>query len=164
MRVLVGALLASIVITISASCGGNSNDLTASTRAATSTTVPTTTASPVLPTTTEAPSPSGASCAPEVLLPVVAGLFPQNAQWNPTGVTVDVCRGGYVQLVALLDQSACPTEGVDCRDNQQVWLKDVEGVWTFLDAGTGIGCQPEEVSPSIKDACAAFGTTPTSTT
>jgi hypothetical protein len=167
-----GVVLASIAIALSAACGSDSTEITASTQGASpsaapvtdenaSTTVAGTSASL---TTMEAPSPAAASCAPDALLAVVAGLFPENPEWNPTAVTVDACRAGYVQLVAVLDQSACPTEGVDCRDNQRAWLRDVDGVWTLLDIGTGIGCQPEDVSPSIEVACAALGAPLTTTT
>jgi FtsZ-interacting cell division protein ZipA len=48
---------------------------------------------------TTAPTPSSvALCTPEVLRPVVAGLFPENDRWNIVSVQIAECRGGYVRL------------------------------------------------------------------
>jgi hypothetical protein len=102
-----------------------------------------------------------ASCANANLLAAVQALQPGNPEWDPTSVHVDACRNGYAEVVVTFDQSRCPTPGVECRDNQQVWLHDADGSWTLVDMGTGIGCSPEEMTSSIEAACAALegGTT-----
>ncbi len=97
-----------------------------------------------------------ASCDEASLYAAVKALFPDEPLWKPTGVIVDACRGGYAQVVAIADQSTCPTVGVECYENQPIWLQDVGGVWTMLDSGTGISCSPGETDPPIEPACAAF--------
>ena len=101
------------------------------------------------PSTTLAPIPA-ASCDPAVLLTAVEAAIP--AGW--ASITVDGCRDGFVKLVAIADQSACPTPG--CRENQPVIMQDVDGVWTFVAAGSGLGCTPDEMDPSIEEACATL--------
>jgi hypothetical protein len=112
-----------------------------------------------------AAAPPVASCAADALLPIVAGLFPANSAWNPTTVNVEVCQAGFVQLVAVMNQEDCPTPGVSCRDDPKVWLQDVDGIWTYLATGTGIGCSQGEIrSPTIEAACMGLGLAVSSTT
>lgn len=102
------------------------------------------------PSTTLAPMPA-ASCDPAVLLEAVRAAIPST--W--TSVTVSSCRDGFVRLVAIADQSACPS-GTECRENVLVWMEDVDGEWTFLASGTELGCDPDQISPVIEEACAVF--------
>lgn len=106
------------------------------------------------PATTLAPMPA-ASCDPAILLDAVRVAIP--ATW--TSVTVSSCHAGFVRLVAIADQSACPG-GTECRENVLVWMQDVAGSWTFLASGTELGCEPDQISPAIEEACAVF-TAPT---
>ena len=106
--------------------------------------------------TTNAQS-SAAVCTKEALLPVVAELFPDNDRWNIVDVEIAECRGGYVRLFASADQSVC-TIVSPCLENEQVFLQDVGGVWTYLDSGTGLSCDdPQSMSPAIVPACRALG-------
>lgn len=97
-------------------------------------------------------------CDEASLFAAVAALFPDRVPAPFTSVTIDACRGGFAQVVAIADQSTCATVGQECHDSQQFWFEDVAGVWTFLDSGTGISCNTGEMSPPIEPACAAFAT------
>jgi hypothetical protein len=109
--------------------------------------------------TTTAPS-SAALCTPEVLLPVVAGLFPENDRWNIVSVQISQCGGGYVRLFASADQSVCTSDAPQCLENEQVFLQDVAGTWTYLDSGTGLSCNdPQFMSLPIVPACEALSAT-----
>jgi hypothetical protein len=92
------------------------------------------------------------------LLAVVANLFPQNPRWHILDVQIAECRGEYVRLFAIADQSVCPTDGVSCLENEQVFLQDVSGAWTYLDSGTGLSCKETQfMSEAIVAACGALG-------
>jgi hypothetical protein len=113
------------------------------------------------PTTTITPAsvpevPAAASCANADLLVAVQALHPDNPDWDPTSIGANTCRNGYAEVVVTFDQSRCPTPGVECRDNQRVWLHDVDGSWDLVDVGTGIGCSPGEITSSIEAACKAL--------
>lgn len=104
------------------------------------------------PATTVAPAPA-ASCDAAVLLEAVRVAIP--ATW--TSVTVESCHDGFARLVAIADQSACPA-GTECRENQLVWMDDVDGEWTLLNAGSELGCGPDQIFPAIEEACVVFST------
>lgn len=104
------------------------------------------------PATTVA-TPPAASCDPAVLLEAVRAAIP--VTW--TSVTVSSCRDGFVRLVAIADQGACPA-GTECRENPLVWMDDVDGEWAFLASGSELGCGPDQISPEIEEACAVFST------
>lgn len=122
---------------------------------ATSTTEAATTAS----TTVTSETPASASCANADLLAAVRAVDADNPDWDPTAVNVNACRNGYAEVVVILDQSRCPTPGVECRDNQRAWLHDIGGSWRLVDIGTGVGCSPEEITPTLEAACAALAAT-----
>jgi hypothetical protein len=42
-------------------------------------------------------------------------------------------------------------------ENEQVFLSDTDGRWTFLDAGTGIACSGTDISAPLLTACEALG-------
>ncbi len=110
----------------------------------------------VAPSSTSAAS--GPTCDPQQLTAVLDSLVPDDTV-PLTSVTVDACRDGFVQLVAVRDQSGCPpsgTAGNPCTEPQRMWLKYADGAWTVLDVGTGIGCDPTDLAPSITEACAAL--------
>ncbi len=122
--------------------------------------VPTTEATTSVETTpATTPTPVSASCDPAALLVAVEAAIP--VSW--TSVNVNACRGGFATLVAIADQSACPA-GTECRENQLVWMQDVAGEWVYLTSGTEIGCEPDQISPVIEEACAYFATLSTAPT
>jgi len=101
-----------------------------------------------------ATTPPAAACTTDALLPTVANLFPENPRRQIVDIQIAECRGGYVRLFAVADQSICTTDVPQCLENEQVFLQDVAGVWTYLDSGTGLSCLEEQfMSPSIVQAC-----------
>jgi hypothetical protein len=64
-------------------------------------------------------------------------------------VTVLDCRNGYARVSA---RAAAPN-----LDAEQVFLRDVDGEWQYVESGTGVGCEePSGLSPAMQDACAAL--------
>ncbi len=108
------------------------------------------------PSVTIVATPAIASCASADLLGAVRALHPDNTDWDPTSVDTNACRNGYAEVVVVFDESRCPTPGVECRDNQRVWLRDLDGAWVVVDEGTGVGCSTGEITPTLEAACAAL--------
>ena len=116
--------------------------------------VPTTEVTTAVETTPATPpTVVSASCDPAALLAAVEAAIP--VSWM--SVNVSSCRGGFATLVAIADQSACPS-GSECRENQLVWMQDVAGEWVYLTSGSEIGCEPDQISPAIEEACSYFAT------
>jgi hypothetical protein len=96
------------------------------------------------------------------MLPVVAGLLP-----TPPGVVaveIRECQNGYARVIAVADQSTCPTSSSDpdphCYENEQVFLVDRGGSWEVLTYGTGVDCRdPGSLLPEHVAACEALGLT-----
>jgi hypothetical protein len=116
-------------------------------------------ATEAVPTTVAATTVSGdtapgdpAACDVQSILPVVAGLFPENDAWKIIGVDIANCQNGYARVFALPDQSDCPNGSI-CRENEQVFLVAVDGDWEYLESGTGIVCP----DPFVLAACEALG-------
>jgi hypothetical protein len=125
---------------------------------------PSPTASPTpspSPSPTNSPAaPLAASCDPAAMLPVVRDAI---ARDSVEGLYVDsfdiaVCQKGYAHGTANYTvQEPEEIGGGSFQDSAEVYLKDVEGAWTVLTAGTGIGCLPPYVPTELKDACEALG-------
>lgn len=157
--------LASVLVLASGACGSDEPSAsTSATTPASTTTGPSISAatSPALsspPTSAETVTTSQppAQCTTDALLPTVANLFPENPRWQILDVQIAECRGGYVRLFALADQSICTTDVPQCLENEQVFLQDVAGAWTYLDSGTGLSClEAQFMSPPIIQACAVL--------
>jgi hypothetical protein len=122
----------------------------------TATSPPTTVELTTTPMTTE--ELVAATCTAEVILPVVAAVFPDNEFWNIIEVDVLECQNGYARVIAFADQSVCDPEFPHCLEDEQVFLVDVGGSWQYLEAGTGIECNnPSGLSTELIVACEALG-------
>jgi hypothetical protein len=155
----------SILVLVSGACGTDEPGASTSATTAASTTtgplesVATSSAASSPPTSAEtlATVPPAAACTADALLPTVANLFSENPRWQIVDIQIAECRGGYVRLFAVADQSICTTDVPQCLENEQVFLQDVAGVWTYLDSGTGLSClEAQFMSPSIVQACAVL--------
>lgn len=110
------------------------------------------------PPATTAPPPDAAHCTTDAILPVVAGLFPENEAWNMIDVEILDCQNGYARVRAIPDQSTCDPEYPHCLEEEQVFLVDVAGSWEYLDSGTGVDClNPATLLPETVTACEALG-------
>jgi hypothetical protein len=113
--------------------------------------------SPATSAETVETTPPAAACTTDALLPTVADLFPDNPRWNIVDIQIAECRGGYVRLFAVADQSICTSDVPQCLENEQVFLEDVSGAWTYLDSGSGLSCtDTQSMSRAIVPACAVL--------
>lgn len=160
-------VLAATVLVIRAE-GGDSGDERRDTPAAEqSATTATTRARPALastaPSTTTAPAAAHAACTAAAIRPVVAAELEAAAGGALHIVAVDLqqCRNGYARVFAVPDNARCGDPGGACLDNEQVFLADHGGQWSYLTSGTGIACEADDdLSPTLLAACRALGLRP----
>ena len=68
-------------------------------------------------------------------------------------VALRECQNGYARVFATAAESNQQVE--------QVFLRDVGGVWVVVDFGSGIECSdPSSLNDADRTACAALGLTP----
>jgi hypothetical protein len=96
----------------------------------------------------------GASCDSDTLLTATRAALQTDII---VSVTVKQCQNGYARVIANPDQSTCGQPDGSCYENEQVFLSDTDGQWTFLDAGTGIACTDADISAPLLTACEALG-------
>jgi hypothetical protein len=76
-------------------------------------------------------------------------------------VNLQQCRNGYARVFAVPDNSRCGHPGGACLDNEQVFLADHGGQWSYLTSGTGIVCEADDdLFPALLTACRALGLRP----
>jgi hypothetical protein len=100
--------------------------------------------------------PAAAACDPAAMLPVIQDsieLGVEGVFWDEVGI--QECRNGYARVYAGV--GGTPPPGTSLEDAEQVFLKDVDGEWTVLTSGTGIGCADDDLSPELQLACNALG-------
>lgn len=119
------------------------------------------TAAPLTPeieaTTTITSEIVAAECAADAILPVVAGLFPENDVWTIIDVDVANCQNGYARVFAIADQSTCDLGTPQCYEDEQVFLEKDGGSWEYIDSGTGISCgSPSDLEPEMIAVCDAL--------
>ena len=138
--------------------GGEEAGTTSSTLASVSSTAPTTEASTTTDTATGLVGASAAPCTTDAIMPVVAGLFPDDDVPDIIAVNVLECQNGFARVIAIADQSACGPDFPNCLENEQVFLEDVDGAWEYVALGTGIDCNdPAGLGPEMIAACEALG-------
>src|SRR5207253_2901139 len=76
-----------------------------------------------------------AACPSNAIQPVLDRSVPTAAGVRIVGVEVRECRNGYARVMAIVDNSGCGKSGGSCYGNEQVFLRDVNGRWTYLDSG-----------------------------
>ena len=65
---------------------------------------------------------------------------------------------GYARVLAVPDSSRCGHPGGACLDNEQVFLAEHGGQWSYLTSGTGIVCEADDdLFPALLTACRALG-------
>ena len=104
-----------------------------------------------------------APCTAPAILPVVAAELEAAAGVALPIVAVDLqqCRNGYARVFAVPDSSRCSDPGGACVENEQVFLADHGGQWSYLTSGTWIACQADDdQSPALLAACRALGLRP----
>lgn len=104
-----------------------------------------------------------APCTAAAIFPVVAAELEAAAGGALHIVSVDLqqCRNGYARVFAVPDNSRCGQPGGACVDNEQVFLADHGGQWSYLTSGTGIACEADnDLFPALLAACRAIGLRP----
>jgi hypothetical protein len=98
----------------------------------------------------------GASCDAEVLLAATRTALATDIEIP--SVTVAECQNGYARVYANPDQSGCGQLEGACYENEQVFLADTDGEWTYMTSGTGISCSSDDdLGPELVTACEALG-------
>ncbi len=65
------------------------------------------------------------------------------------------CRNGYAHVYAIAKSTASPPAGVE---NEQLFLRFVDGQWQSVAEGTGISCEYDgDRFPELAAACSALG-------
>ena len=70
------------------------------------------------------------------------------------GVNIRRCRNGYAHVFTIAKSTASPPRGVE---NEQLFLRFVDGQWQSVAEGTGISCDDEDKMPEHAAACSALG-------
>ena len=114
---------------------------------------------PAIPAITPSPTPTlsafEAACAQEVLLQFLKNKFDNPA----TGLIIERadirrCRDGYAHVYAVTERDA---SGSPQFENEQLFLRFVDGQWQSVAEGTGISCDDEDKTPEHAAACLALG-------
>ena len=104
---------------------------------------------------TRIPSAFEIACTHEVLLESLRTRFDDPT----TGLAIERadirrCRNGYAHVYAVTKPDA---SGSSRFENEQLFLRFVDGEWQSVAEGTGISCDDEEKTPEHIAACLALG-------
>jgi hypothetical protein len=116
---------------------------------------PTPTVSPT-PTAQPAPAASAAeqACTRDVLLPLMKAKFDDPAAGLVIeDVDIKRCQGGYVHLFAISRRNSTGSN----FDNEQLFMRFVDGEWQSVSEGTGISCHDPDIRPELLVACRVLG-------
>jgi uncharacterized protein involved in copper resistance len=96
-----------------------------------------------------------AACAPDAFLPLMKRKFDDPA----TGLVIERvevkrCRNNYAHVFAI---TAADPSGRSEYENEQLFLRRVNGRWESVAEGTGISCEDPDPRPEMLPACRALG-------
>jgi hypothetical protein len=95
------------------------------------------------------------ACTEETLLPLMKQKFDDPAnKLIIERVTVKRCRNRYAYVLAI---TAANPQGQPQYENEQLFLRNVNGHWESVAEGTGISCNDPEMLPDLHTACRALG-------
>jgi hypothetical protein len=154
-RIVVAVLLTAAVAATGSYLAYTSNHrsagaspITAAAPSATTTTLPT----PVTTSTTQGVP--GAACSSQAILPLLKRKF-DNPSSELIIVRADIrrCRNGYAHVFAI---SRPNPPGHPQYENEQLFLRDVNGSWQSVAEGTGIACSDADITAAMLRACRAL--------
>lgn len=158
-------IIAAVVLTAAAAAAGSyvayssthpSAAASATTAAPTTTagTSPSATTTPPTRVTTATSGTAHAACTSRALLPLLKRKF-DNPASELTIVRADIkrCRNGYAHVFAISRHSP---PGHPEYDNEQLFLRDVNGSWQSVAEGTGIACTDANITAATLHACRAL--------
>jgi hypothetical protein len=111
----------------------------------------------------KAPSPSARStvadeeraCTEETLLPLMKRKFDDPAnKLIIERVEIKRCRNHYAHVFAI---TAANPSGQPQYENEQLFLRYVNGHWESVAEGTGISCDDPDLLAELRTACRALG-------
>ena len=114
---------------------------------------------PAVPAIGPSPTPTlsafQAACTQEVLLQFLKNKFDDTV----TGLIIERadirrCRDDYAHVYAVTERDA---SGSAQFENEQLFLRFVDGQWQSVAEGTGISCDDEDKTPEHAAACLALG-------
>jgi hypothetical protein len=113
-----------------------------------------TTTAPTTKVTTSTPGRADAACTSQAMLPLLKQKF-DNPSSQLTIVRADIkrCRNGYAHVFAI---SRHNPPGHAQYENEQLFLRDVNGSWQSVAEGTGIACSDADITAAMLRACRAL--------
>jgi hypothetical protein len=169
-------IIAAVVLTVAAAAAGSyaayssshpsgSASATTAPSATTGTSPSATTTAPTIKVTSPTSGVSHAACSSQAILPLLKRKF-DNPAGELTIVRADIkrCRSGYAHVFAISGRNP---PGHPQYENEQLFLRDVNGSWQSVAEGTGIACSDADITAAMLRACRALDypthTTPTPT-
>jgi hypothetical protein len=163
-------IIAAVMLTAAAAATGSYAAYSSSHRsaAASATTVATTmpatspvatTTAPTTRVTTADPGTARAACTSQAILPLLQRKF-DSGELAIVRADIKRCRNGYAHVFAI---SRPNPPGHPQYENEQLFLRDVNGSWQSVAEGTGIACSDADITAALLGACRALGY-PTHTT
>jgi hypothetical protein len=149
-------IIAAVVLTAAAAATGSyaasTSNHPSSAAASPTTLAPTTTTRTSPPATT--PGPSRAACTTHAILPLLKHQFDsRSGELTIVGADIQRCRNGYAHVFAI---SRPNPPGHPQYDNQQLFLRDVNGAWQSVAEGSGIACADADITAAMLRACRAL--------
>jgi hypothetical protein len=113
-----------------------------------------TTTAPTTRATTSTPGTSKAACTSQAIVPLLKRKFDSPSdELTIVGADIKRCRNGYAHVFAI---SRHNPPGHPQYDNQQLFLRDVNGSWRSVAEGTGIACSDADITAAMLRACRAL--------
>jgi len=113
-----------------------------------------TTTAPTTRATTSTPGTSKAACTSQAIVPLLKRKFDSpSGELTIVGADIKRCRNGYAHVFAI---PAHNPPGHPQYDNQQLFLRDVNGAWQSVAEGTGIACSDADITAAMLRACRAL--------
>jgi hypothetical protein len=155
-RIVVAVVLTAVVAATGSYLAYTGNHRSAAASPTTAAPAPsaTTTTLPTRVTTSTSLGVSDAACSSQAILPLLKRKFD-----NPSGELVIVradikrCRNGYAHVFAI---SRPNPPGHPQYENEQLFLRDVNGSWQSVAEGTGIACSDADITAAMLRACRAL--------
>ena len=95
------------------------------------------------------------ACTPDAFLPLLKRKFDDPAAGLIIErVDVKRCRNNYAQVFAI---TAADPSGRSEYENEQLFMRRVNGRWESVAEGTGISCEDPDLPTEMLSTCRALG-------
>jgi hypothetical protein len=152
-RIVVAVMLTAAVAATGSYIAYTGNHRSAAAAATTAAPAPSATTT-TLPTavTTTTPGVSDAACSSQAILPLLKRKF-DSGELAIVRADIKRCRNGYAHVFAI---SRSNPPGHPQYENEQLFLRDVNGSWQSVAEGTGIACGDADITAAMLRACRAL--------